>query len=458
MGNHSSISLEIRKNKTYSIDVIDGLRVKINIDRNPYQIPLDSLFEMAARINKKRGFLFVSKLLGKHIPVNPRLALLTGGLLASRFMEKNSSRLHPLLGEMLEALKRGRCVDHLFGEITSHTYELKQRTLFIGFAETATALGHAMFNSFENSDFFHTTREDLTDHISVIDFEEEHSHATSHRCYIPKHLIDNHHPIVLVDDELTTGKTALNIIESIHRSFPRKQYHIVSILDWRSEEDRRHFKELEKKLNIQINEISLVEGTIEVEGSPESGLLRDDRDQSKIMESSVQFHDFSKSVETDLIVKAVSRNEREYTTYLTLTGRFGFRDFEKDKMDRFIQKMAKSLSDEMSGDKALCLGTGEFMYVPMRIAAEMGEGVNFQSTTRSPIFHHDAPGYGAKQKYSFESPEHPGVRNFFYNVIPGQYEEVFIFFEKNIEREKLNPLLSHCHRLFKTIHIVTFGG
>ena len=32
---------------------------------------LDSLIGFGSRINKKRGFLFVSKVLGKHLPVKP---------------------------------------------------------------------------------------------------------------------------------------------------------------------------------------------------------------------------------------------------------------------------------------------------------------------------------------------------------------------------------------------------
>lgn len=38
--------------------------------------------------------------------------------------------------------------------------KLDETTLFIGFAETATALGHAVFNTFQsNAIYIHTTRE-----------------------------------------------------------------------------------------------------------------------------------------------------------------------------------------------------------------------------------------------------------------------------------------------------------
>lgn len=41
---------------------------------------------MAARKNIKRGFLFVSKVLGKHIPVQPLIPLIGGGILAARYV------------------------------------------------------------------------------------------------------------------------------------------------------------------------------------------------------------------------------------------------------------------------------------------------------------------------------------------------------------------------------------
>src|SRR5262245_26328094 len=35
------------------------------------ELPLEELCDFASRRNRKRGFLFVSKVLGKHIPVRP---------------------------------------------------------------------------------------------------------------------------------------------------------------------------------------------------------------------------------------------------------------------------------------------------------------------------------------------------------------------------------------------------
>ena len=75
-------------------------------------------------------------------------------------------------------------------------------------------------------------------------------------------------PICLVDDEITTGNTALNIIASIQKRFPRKEYTVLSLLDWRSEEDQQRLKEFEKLHDVQITTYALLTGTIQVEGTP----------------------------------------------------------------------------------------------------------------------------------------------------------------------------------------------
>src|SRR6476620_5963058 len=73
--------------KTYTYTILDAITCSIEVRDNPYQLPLEELFTMAARINKKRSFLFVSKVLGKHFPIVPQKGLLTGALLAARYAE-----------------------------------------------------------------------------------------------------------------------------------------------------------------------------------------------------------------------------------------------------------------------------------------------------------------------------------------------------------------------------------
>ena len=101
------------------------------------------------------------------------------------------------------------------------------------------------------------------------------------------------------------------------------------------------------------------------------------------------------------------------------------------------------------------LGTGEFMHIPMKTAVYMGEGVSYHSTTRSPIFPIDREGYPIKNRMAFESPEDPATMNYAYNVSGMEYDEVFLFFERPMDDNRLEPIL----RQFKglpAIHIVDF--
>ena len=59
--------------------------VDVQIDSNPLGLSVETMYEMAARINKKRSFLFVSKVLGKHITRRPQVPLVASALLASTY-------------------------------------------------------------------------------------------------------------------------------------------------------------------------------------------------------------------------------------------------------------------------------------------------------------------------------------------------------------------------------------
>ncbi|MDR4410622.1 hypothetical protein FO499_30675, partial [Bacillus anthracis] len=67
------------------------------------------------------------------------------------------------------------------------------------------------------------------------------------------HMINNDCPVILVDDEITTGKTALHIIRDIQSKFPRKEYAVLSLLDWRTEEHKQAYAEAERELGVTIS-------------------------------------------------------------------------------------------------------------------------------------------------------------------------------------------------------------
>ncbi len=446
--------------QTYHI--IDHLQINIEVFQNPYNFELNELFQMATRINKKRSFLFVSTVLGKHLAVPPQIPLLAGNLLAMRYMEVVHGYKDPRCEAVAKAIQTKEHMLELLDDLVRNPIPLPSPTTFIGFAETATALGHAVFSSFQtNGTYIHTTRENVEELSSVISFEEEHSHATSHRVYASgNELFDNEQEIVLVDDEITTGKTAINIIQTIQEQFPmKKRFTVISILDWRSEENREKFRQLEKELDITIHSVSLVDGQFTTIGEPV--LQEETKETVPELEQDITFLHTSALIEEADFIQVASVNEdgtRNTSPYLKATGRFSITLEDYYKSVEVQKKIADYVKQHRKGQKTLVLGTGEFMYIPMRIASFMGEGVYFHSTTRSPVYHSAADSYTVQNKFSFDSPENPGVTNYLYNIQPYQYDEIFIFIERMTSKTSIASLLHDLKQTFiDKITVVTMA-
>lgn len=434
--------------KKVTYNILDDLKVELTIEENPYSIPLEEFFVMAARMNKKRSFLFVSKVLGKHLPINPTLGMITGQLLAARYMEK-------VKGQRVE-----KCKDLVTQfQTQDNSYEMDcfighgHNPIIIGFAETATALGHSFFDSFSHADYFHTTREWLEGVDPAITFEEEHSHATSHRAYVDEALLENDREIILVDDEITTGKTAINIIESLHKKYKRTTYTVVSILDWRSKDNVQNFEKLEKELGIVIHTVSLLKGTFSLEGSLDSSRESTEFDsQVPDCHQNVSYHVISNA-------KRIKTNKENTIPYLKATGRFGLNSEQNKVASDWMKSVGEELGRLRIGKRTLVLGTGEFMHLPMKIASHMGDGVAFHSTTRSPIYPVQKENYGARNRFAFQNPEDPNIQNFVYNIMPNQYDELFLFFEREVERTALEEMLNELKKTkIQEIKIVYFSG
>ncbi|AJS61631.1 hypothetical protein UB51_18860 [Paenibacillus sp. IHBB 10380] len=417
---------------------------------------------MAARINKKRAFLFVSKILGKHIPVDPYISLLSGAalsLLLFKELNENNEQTVELLSEILNGLTGSTDAGTVYRKIQQSRLVLPAPVKFIGFAETATALGHSMYNVFDGGcTYIHTTRELIPSMTSLINFDEEHSHAVSHRCYaIDADVIAGEETVVLVDDEITTGKTALNIIKDIQAKFPRKIYIVASLLDWRTPEDEQRYMELEQQLDITIKLLSLIKGTIEVQGDPILSVPQ----EAILLVSVIPATEFIYLNDLFESSRGESLNSEGYMNgapYTKGTGRFGIQQIDNRKTDSSVSAAAKRLAGYRKGENTLCLGTGEFMYIPMRIASEMGENVSYHSTTRSPIHSVHHTDYAVKHGVSFPSPDDYGLANFVYNISPGQYEDLFLFLERDHSIESIEPMLqSFRTKGFTKINVVICG-
>lgn len=414
--------------------ILGDLEVEIEILDNPFHLPLEALFQMAARINKKRSFLFVSKVLGKHIPVVPEVSLLSGAALAYLYQKHCGGETTGDIAEIVRGIVNPEEAAAIYKGVKANLLPITEPAMFIGFAETATALGHSMYDIFSGpAKYIHTTRDVMVESGPTLTFEEEHSHATAHRCY-PSNVdfFHGNEPVVLVDDEITTGKTAINIIRDLHQKHPRSRYVLASLLDWRSDEDIARFKETEAELQVTIDCLSLVRGQIKVRGAVPDLEHQGESAMSKPSKEPQIYHYEAGQFFNHVPFSSLnSAGEINIKPYLAFTGRFGLQGTDNEKLDKMIAQTAALLKSKRAGGKTLCMGTGEFMYIPMRMAAEMGDGIYYQSSTRSPIHPFDSDSYGIKNAYSFDYPDDTEIGYFFYNISEGQYDEIFVFVERS---------------------------
>jgi hypoxanthine-guanine phosphoribosyltransferase len=389
-------------------NVLDKLDIEVSVSENPLELDLHHLFQMGARINPKRNFLFISKLLGKHLDVHPDIPKAAGHLLASLFLEQQEKKTMESIEQLVSFIQQPWAVGNI-NNVLNKQYALSEPTLFIGFAETATGLGHAVFSAFSNAHYIHTTREEITTIPSVFDFKEEHSHAVDHSCYLKDaSILDQVTRIVLIDDEMTTGKTSLNLIRSLHKTYPEKNYTILSLLDWRKKEEQEQYQQTEKELGISIDVASLIKGTIELKKN--GTFTYEEEKPSKVYE----------------IKENISY--RLYDEKPILTARTGISSKDQKEIEKQAKEMGERLKKHRQFDDTLVVGMGEFMYVPSRIAANMGKGIHFKTTTRSPIFIHKEENYPIHDRILFQDGQ--DITYHLYNLLDKPYQEVLFLLEK----------------------------
>lgn len=395
---------------------------------------MESLFSMAIRVNKKRQFLFVSKLIGKHLAVSPAIALGTGTLLAALLMEKSGIIPPPQAARLAEMIGKGASDVELMKSALEYRVALPEKTLFIGMAETATGLGHSVFQHFEESSYIHTTREDIAGLTPSFIFEEEHSHATSHRVYAPDGMLEDAEAIVLIDDEISTGNTLVNLIKALDDQFPGKSYTSLSILDWRNVEQQQNVSRLAAERKIDIQVLSLAAGQFELH----HGISPDD---AELEELSGKGSGLVEPVENTDAGKLPYKSETGQQ-YIPLTGRFGLSSRKHLEIDAWARQAAEN-SQIAAGEKPLVIGIGENMYLPLRLAFELSGQAVVQTTTRSPIFAADTENYPIKGKAKFALPDSTGIAQFIYNLDFLDITKIYLVTESVADPSAWEPLLTY---------------
>jgi len=419
----------IKMNDSLKVDFKDNMKssVEINIANNDYKLDIKDLITLGSRANNvKRNFLFISKVLGKHIEVIPDICKAIGFILTSRIYGKN-----PGTDALIKFLSNPKENKDVAKKVMKIPYKPGENICVLGFAETATGLGMAVASSIYGSYYLTTTREGVVDIKSLLNFEEEHSHATTHRCFaIDKEKIVNADRIILVDDEITTGNSMLNIIRELKKVTNVKKYTVLSILDWREEKQRELFNQVCKENHIDIEVVSLISGYIKV------------KDKTVLWDSGeVNLDEITEVIDLGILERVERETRCGKKSYFQHSGRFGVEYGEIESLEDKCRDIAKEIQGIIGKcNKVLILGHGENIYIPSRVASYLDGHVYFKSTTRSPIYCMDNEDYPIKQKNSFY---YEGVKYYLYNKaeIEKSYDKVVLITEDELNIKLLENLI-----------------
>ncbi len=306
--------------------------------------------------NRKRNYLVVNRLQGKHIPVKPGEAL-----------------------AMFRAL-----ADKLRG-----LYE-KETLLVIGFAETATAIGAAVAAEL-GADYMQTTRELVPD-AEYLYFSEEHSHATEQK--LVKNDIDRAlrtiDRILFVEDEVTTGKTIRNIIDILKKQYPEKlKFSVASILNGMDKAAMDVYKDYGIALFwlVKTNHAAYTET---------ANACSDDGTYVVCKDGVPPAQNQSCALDNIRYIKTRGRMDTRRIVHSA--------DYQK-----FCASLYQDIAEQAdleSAQKILVLGTEEFMYPALYVADRIeaqGKDVRFHATTRSPIAVSSAENYPLHTRYELSS-------------------------------------------------------
>ncbi|WUX79770.1 phosphoribosyltransferase [Streptomyces sp. NBC_01428] len=368
---------------------------------------LSGMLGLALRRNPKRAHLLVSNVLGKHVPQSP-------------------SVVHG------QGVALGRRVRDLLGT------EEAREAVVLGYAETATGLGHSVADGVGVAPYLHSTRRPVAGVARAGGFEEAHSHATSH-LLLPEHpdLLAGPGPLILVDDEFSTGNTVLNTIRDLHERYPRERYVVVALVDMRSEADLARFERFAAEIGARVDLIAAASGTVRLpEGVLEKG-------QALVAEHEREAPD---APATGSPGRAV-RVELGWPRGLPDGGRHGFTPGQRIRLDGALPAMAARLAEALPDDarRVLVLGFEELMYAPLRLARELEQVVSaevrFSTTTRSPVLALDDPGYAIRSRIVFpahdDPDDGPGAR-FAYNVAGGGFDAVVAVVDSTADTPELH--------------------
>ena len=375
---------------------------------NHYQ--LEDLLGFAQRINPKRAFLFVSKVLGRHIPVAPST------------------------------------MRHAFTDLANLVPDdLPEPILVIGMAETAVGLSagvhQALQTRYPSALLLNSTRhtqhnEDNTETL-LTTFSEDHSHASQHLIYQSADTVTQAQllaskTLIMVDDEASTGNTCVNVVTALRNAGldNLEQVHLTTLVDWSLNQNQSNANDdtIATRLpNIDFHRHHLLSGAWQWTDAPNPESIT------------------MPSVDTTEAGSHTLGDTGNWGRFPTLDSTDGFDNYllrfqaalnvfnqqaqlEKEQLEK------RQLNKKQLPKRILVLGSNEFVWLPFLLAEWLetqtqNSTVNFSALTRSPI----ALGGAITTMLSFSDNYGLGMTNFAYNVEPSDWDLIVLCVETSAD-------------------------
>ena len=368
-------------------------------DNQPYQ--LEDLLDFAQRINPKRAFLFVSKVLGRHIPVAPNMM-------------------------------RGAFTD--LANLVPHN--LPEPILVIGMAETAVGLSAGVHQALQMryphalllNSTRHAQHDDNDTDALLTTFSEDHSHASQHLIYQSKNEITQEQllaskTLIMVDDEASTGNTCINVVTALRSAglSQLEQVHLTTLVDWSLAQEGADDAMAERLPNIDFHRHHLLSGAWQWTDAPNPEAI------------------IMPSVDTTAAGSQSLGDTGNWGRFPTLDSTDGFDNYLANFQTVFTDFNKQTPFDKADLPKnILVLGSNEFVWLPFLLAEWLeknanahsaGHNIKFSALTRSPI----ALGGGISTMLSFNDNYGLGMTNFVYNVNPKDWDLILLCVETSAD-------------------------
>ncbi|MGP4864341.1 phosphoribosyltransferase domain-containing protein [Psychrobacter sp. T6-5] len=378
---------------------------KNNLGQNDsYQ--LEDLLGFAQRINPKRAFLFVSKVLGRHIPVAP-------STMRNAFTD---------LADLVPS-------------------DLPEPILVIGMAETAVGLSAGVHQALQTrypqalllNSTRHAQHDDGADSL-LTTFCEDHSHASQHLIYQSTDIATQAQllaskTLIMVDDEASTGNTCVNVVTALRDAglTQLEQVHLTTLVDWSLDQENtsqqtdgaQPARMADRLTGIEFHRHHLLSGAWQWTDAPNPEPIT------------------MPSVDTTAAGSQALGFTGNWGRFPTLNSTDGFNNYLSNFQAAFAGFYNQDSFDiTQLPKKILILGSNEFVWLPFLLAewlettsqnlkADTDAMVKFSALTRSPI----ALGGAITTMLSFHDNYGLGMTNFAYNVDQTEWDLIVLCVE-----------------------------